>query len=44
MWVTKYDVEETSGGAYQSHWTEKGDFIDRAKWHDGVYKLSRGTR
>ena len=22
--ATKYDVEETSGGAYQSDWTEKG--------------------
>ena len=23
-WATKYEVEETSGGAYQSDWTEKG--------------------
>ena len=23
-WATEYDVEETSGGAYQSGWTEKG--------------------
>ena len=23
-WAAKYDVEETSGGAYQSDWTKKG--------------------
>ena len=23
-WAAKYDVEETSGGAYQSGWTKKG--------------------
>ena len=23
-WAAEYDVEETSGGAYQSDWTEKG--------------------
>ena len=24
VWTAEYDVEETSGGAYQSNWTEKG--------------------
>ena len=23
-WATEYDLEETSGGEYQSDWTEKG--------------------
>ena len=43
-WATKDGVEETSGGAYQSNWTEKWDAIDRAKWRDGVYELSRNVR
>ena len=45
MRAAEYDVEETSGGAYQSDWTEKGkDAIDRVKRRNGVYELSRSTR
>ena len=42
-WATEYDVEETSGGAYQSNWTEK-DATDRVKWRNGVNELLRSTR
>ena len=41
--MTKYDLENTSGRAYQSDWNEK-DAIDRTKCRDGIYKLSRQMR
>ena len=44
MWATACEVKETSGEAYQSDWNKKEDAIDRVKWRNGVYKLSRSTR
>ena len=44
MWAAEYDVKETSGEAFQSDWTEQEDAVDRVKWRNGVYKLSKSTR
>ena len=43
--MTEYDVEETSGMTYQSDWKMKReDAINRVKWRDSAYVLSRNMR
>ena len=40
MWATEYDVQEHTNQIG----LKREDAIDRAKWHNGVYELSRSTR